>query len=195
LLVLGAAGICSFGVAAARILAAGSRTRLARIEPLRWWEIAVACLALRFYFTLGPGLGWDSHVRTGLLLGTHLVIALVAAANLRRPWRAGMAMALAGMLLNILVMATNGGLMPVSPETLVQVGNGHVLQRVSAGQALPRSKDVILPWEETRFAVLSDWLIIPGWRGSFSPGDFVVAAGIFLVMQAAVAMEHGRQPT
>jgi len=68
-------------------------------------------------------------------------------------------------------MVANGGLMPVSPQTLARSGNGHVLQRIAVGQPLPRSKDIILPPEQTRLALLSDWLTVPWRRGSFSPGD------------------------
>ena len=108
----------------------------------------------------------------------------MALANLRRRWMPVLA---TGLLMNLVVMAANGGLMPVSPETLARSGNGHVLQRVGPGQPLPRSKDIILPVEQTRLAFLSDVLVLPGRPGSFSPGDVLIASGAFLVLQAAVA--------
>jgi hypothetical protein len=183
-----------FAVAAVRVVAAGGRTsRLLRIEPVRWWQVAAACFALQLFLTLGPGWAWDARLRTGLILATHVVVVVVAAVNVRRPWRAGMAIALAGLLLNLAVMVANGGLMPVSPQTLARPGNGYVLQRLSVGQPLPHSKDVILAPEQTRLALLSDWLTVPWRRGSFSPGDVLIAVGAFVVLQAAVSKEHGRK--
>jgi Family of unknown function (DUF5317) len=153
---------------------------------LRWWPVAPACAAVQLYLMLGRGVDPSAPWRTALLWGTYAVLAAVMLINLRRRW---MWLFAAGLLLNAIVMAANGGLMPVSPETLVRAGNGHVLARLAVGQPLPRSKDVILPAEDTRLAFLSDVLVLPGQPGSFSPGDAFIAVGIFLVLQASAAQE------
>lgn len=185
-----------FAIAAARVVAAGGRTyRLPRVVPVRWWQVAAACFALQLFLVLGPGGGWDPRLRTSLILATHVAVVVVAAVNVRHPWRAGMAIVLGGLLLNLAVMVANGGLMPVSPETLARSGSGHVQQRIPVGQPLPRSKDIILAPEQTRLALLSDWLTVPWRRGSFSPGDVLIAAGAFCVLQAAVSQGHGWQTT
>jgi hypothetical protein len=173
-------------LACVRLLAARGPIsgRAAGIATLRWWPLAAACVALQWYLALGPGLEWPAPWRAATILATQAAVTAVALANLRLRWMSVLA---AGLLMNLVVMAANGGLMPVSPETLARSGNGHVLQRVGPGQPLPRSKDVILPVEQTRLALLSDVLVLPGRPGSFSPGDVLIAAGAFLVLQAAVA--------
>ena len=92
---------------------------------------------------------------------------------------------LAGMALNFAVMAANGGLMPVSPETLVRGGHGHLLARTAIGGPLPSSKDVVLLPEQTQLELLSDRIVVPFWRGSFSLGDGLIAAGIVFALYAA----------
>ena len=105
---------------------------------------------------------------------------MVLLRNLRFP---GMRWLMAGMALNFLVMDANGGLMPVSPETLIHGGREHVLAR-NTDQALSK-KNVILLEEATRLALLSDRLVVPGQRGAFSVGDVLIAVGLVVALRAA----------
>ena len=148
---------------------------------LHWWPVAATALALQIYLTWGAGLQLEAAWRIGTLWGTHAVIAVVLLRNLRFP---GMHWLLAGMALNFLVMAANGGLMPVSPETLIRGGREQVLARNTIGEPLTK-KNVILPEEETRRALLSDRLVVPGQRGAFSVGDVLIAVGIVVALGAA----------
>jgi len=164
------------------VVARLGRGQTMAIPPLRWWWLALAGFALQLALTLTPGPGWDSPWRIGLLVAAQVLVAAVVAANRHLRW---IWIVLAGVLLNTLVMVANGGLMPISPETLQHSGNAHVLARVPVGAPLPRSKDIILPEEQIRLAFLADRISMPGRPGSFSAGDVLIAGGMVLVLAAA----------
>ena len=83
-----------------------------------------------------------------------------------------------GILLNVLVMVTNGGWMPITPATYHYVHPGEMA--VEVGARAPDSKNIVLPRGETNLWILSD--IIPvflPWRGwAMSVGDVLLIAGI-----------------
>jgi len=117
-----------------------------------------------------------------LHLATYAVLLAVVLANRRLT---GMPLLALGLGMNVLAMGANGGLMPVAPEVLA-VRHGEV--RIAPGQHIPRSKDVLLPREQTRLWWITDCLVSPPWlplpeRLIFSPGDLVIAGGVVLVVQ------------
>lgn len=175
-------------LAVARLLLGGPAGGIAAPgRPLRWLPVAAVALVLQVWLTWGAGGPLAGPGRVAALWLTHGVLAVVLVANLRRP---GMAWLLAGMGLNFLVMAANGGLMPVSPETLVRGGREHVLAQPSASGdngVIQRKKNVVLREEETRFALLSDRLVVPGHPGAFSAGDVLIAVGIVHALWATGA--------
>jgi hypothetical protein len=186
-----AAGI-GLTLAAARLLLgrpaigpAGAEAAITSGQSLRWWPAAVVALLIQVLLTWWAAGSLVGPWRVAALWATHAVLASVILANLRRP---GMGWLLAGMALNFLVMAANGGLMPVSPETLARGGREHVLARAGDGgayaQAQPK-KNLILREDETRLALLSDRLVVPGHPGAFSAGDVLIAAGIVVALGAA----------
>ena len=159
---------------------------------LRWWQLAAVALAAQLLLVQGRLATPPDEWRLGVLWATHVVLAAVLAVNLMMP---GMRWLLTGMLLNILVMGANGGFMPVSPETLVRGGRAQVLDHTALGEPTRGNKDVLLREEETRFALLSDRLVIPGQRGSFSAGDVLIAAGIVVTLYRSVEpMRISRTP-
>lgn len=175
--------LSGLAIGAARVAVARySRDQAVAIPPLRWWWLALAGLALQLALTLTPGPGWASPWRIGLLVAAQVLVAAVVAANWHLRW---IWIVLAGVVLNTLAMVANGGLMPISPETLQHSGNAHVLAHVPVGAPLPRSKDVILPEEQIRLAFLADRISMPGRPGSFSAGDVLIACGMVLVLAAA----------
>jgi hypothetical protein len=104
-----------------------------------------------------------------------------------------------GLFLNLLVIVLNGGLMPISPETLSQLRpHAQPSEDWQFGQWLRGSKDIVLPEEETRLAWLSDRFLLPDWapnRLGFSLGDVLISMGAFwLLWQAggspATASQH-----
>lgn len=83
-----------------------------------------------------------------------------------------------GAALNLVVVAANGGRMPVAPE-LAARGSHILVDQGIVGQYVLMGPDTHLNW-------LADWLALPGPLGTwlpeaYSPGDLVVALGIAVV--------------
>jgi hypothetical protein len=93
---------------------------------------------------------------------------------LNRQYR-GLWVLAAGAGLNLLAMAVNGGLMPISPSSLHALGDprGHV------GMALALSKDRLLGDGVAHLAFLDDRLtfVVGGLHVACSPGDLLVVIG------------------
>jgi len=99
----------------------------------------------------------------------------------------------AGLVLNLLVISMNGGLMPISPETVAQLTPEHSAEVWQSGDRLGWSKDIILTRANTRLWWLSDHFLTPAWfqhRIAFSPGDVLIALGAFWFLWA-----QGAPPT
>jgi hypothetical protein len=85
-----------------------------------------------------------------------------------------------GLLLNLSVIVANGGLMPISPETMTIVHGTHV-QEALESRAFG-SKDIMLPVDETKLEWLADRFTVPDqWpiQFAFSLGDVFIAVGAF----------------
>lgn len=90
-----------------------------------------------------------------------------------------------GLCCNLLVIVSNGGLMPMSPATLSRLVSPERATTWEIGERLGRTKDRLLPEEETHFALLSDRMTLPKWMGyavAYSVGDLVIALGAFLLL-------------
>jgi hypothetical protein len=97
-----------------------------------------------------------------------------------------------GLLLNLAVISANGGLMPVSPETL-KIVHGVQVEAVIGSRALG-SKDIVLPVEQTRLEWLGDRFTVPEElpiQFAFSAGDLLLAVGAFWALWVGGAV---RQP-
>ncbi len=91
----------------------------------------------------------------------------------------------AGLVLNLLVIATNGGLMPISPETVRKVYPDVPVELWQVGERLGNGKDIVLLPSMTRFWFLSDRFLLPDWinyRVAFSLGDIFIALGAFWLL-------------
>lgn len=96
----------------------------------------------------------------------------------------GMPALLAGLLLNLIVMAANGGWMPISPEVASRVLGEDVHNSVALGERFGQ-KDILLPLQEMRLGFLSDRFLLPAWspyQAAFSAGDILIAAGVFWLL-------------
>jgi hypothetical protein len=91
--------------------------------------------------------------------------------------RAGLGLAAAGIVLNMAVMAANGGSMPVSPTTLRSMAG----VEVASGTELLLSKDRVLRDDQARLPWLGDRVLLPGplaRLAAWSIGDFLLLAGV-----------------
>ncbi|MHB1417171.1 MAG: DUF5317 domain-containing protein, partial [Chloroflexota bacterium] len=115
----------------------------------------------------------------------YLLLGVVIVANRRLP---GMLVVGLGVLMNFLVIAANGGYMPIAPEALVAQGQ-HALAAAETGTHVAGSKDAVVEREQTRLWFLSDVITTPGipfWQRSFSVGDVVLAVGLFCLVQGGM---------
>jgi hypothetical protein len=97
---------------------------------------------------------------------------------------AGIGLLAIGLALNLLVMAANGGFMPISPATASHIFPPEIMSRFAEGDRFSY-KDVLLATEQTRLPWLSDVFFPPGgfpYQFAFSPGDLLIAAGAFWLL-------------
>jgi hypothetical protein len=160
-------------------LLAGFATR-GRIDNLaqlhfRWPWLVVAVLAVRAAAVLTPLRGVEG-VQYVYAAG---LAALVAWALWHVNRVAGIWLVAAGSALNLVVIAANGGRMPVAPELA-----GSLVQRGHIGQYVVMATGTHLNW-------LADWISLRGLTGwgpleAYSPGDLLVALGIAAITAQAM---------
>jgi hypothetical protein len=179
LLILLAASLLVFA------LRGGTARDLAALR-LRWGGLVLASCAVQLGVMYGlplvsPWLEW----RGALLMLSYLCLVIALVANWRLPW---LPILIIGTGLNFAVMAANGGLMPVAPETLLEARMVRLAPGLAPGTPVAGTKDVVLPREQTRLAYLADvfvWPAVPR-RAVFSAGDVLIALGAAMLLQAMV---------
>ena len=164
------------GLARARI---SSRSFL--LNPPGWvWLLCAAVFlqATAFYIPATRRLmpDWLASI---FLVGTQICLLAFIWLNREQP---GFILLGAGLALNLLVIITNGGWMPVSPHVVAQLSPNMQSTDLVSGMRVGWSKDILLLPSETRLGWLSDCLILPSWfpqRAAFSLGDILIASGAF----------------
>ncbi len=180
------------------LLRSGTLAGLARLRLKSVWLVPLA-VAVQLYAIFAPAgpaplerwhLPWtSSYVWYGwpavLVTGSTLLLAIVIVRNLSVP---GMRLVAAGVACNLLVIVANGGLMPVAPQSLVAARLIEHADAVVLESKRPSAKDVVLRPEDTRFAILSDWLVTPPVprQKILSIGDVLVAVGLGVVVVRAM---------
>lgn len=173
------------------LLRGGDLRRLA-VLPVHLGWLAVVCLIAQLYVIYSPvdKLEAERSVHATLLIGSSVALLLVVWANRRLP---AMAIIGIGLFLNLVVMAANGGFMPVSREATMAAGTRSVQDAYQEGDRLPRSKDVLLSQADTQLWILSDVIVAPQPLARvYSFGDIVVGAGVFVLLQAATVTRKNR---
>jgi len=116
-----------------------------------------------------------------LLISSSIVLLGFSILNIQKP---GFWPICIGFLLNFLVIALNGGFMPISMATVKKLTPGSDFPWM-IGQRFGFSKDIILSPEMTRLAFLSDRFTITnvlGYNVAFSLGDIFIAIGVILLL-------------
>jgi hypothetical protein len=93
-------------------------------------------------------------------------------------------------------MTTNGGFMPISPQTASHLVSEDLLQDAQSGSRFG-TKDILLRPEDTRFEWLTDRFLPPAWfpyQVAFSLGDVFIAFGAFwLLAKPGSSMQFTKQ--
>ena len=106
----------------------------------------------------------------------------------------GMPILMIGLVLNLLVIAANGGWMPISPAMAGNLPGGSDAQQAALGSRFGQ-KDVLLLPEDTRLEFLSDRFLLPGWlhyATAFSLGDVFIAVGAFWLLARPRAAQNSK---
>ena len=122
----------------------------------------------------------DSLVAASLLASQILLLGF-AWLNRRIP---GMSILICGVLLNLIVMVTNHGFMPISPQTAGHLVSKNSLLDIPLGSRIG-PKDILLHPQDTRFEWLADRFLTPAWfpsKVAFSLGDVFIAIGAFWML-------------
>lgn len=145
---------------------------------LRLAPLAIAGLALQMLTFLGIGnVPALAFAVVPLYLLSMLLLCIWVALNWRIP---GMALIAAGLLMNLLAVAANGGQMPVSPEAARLAGRYEDL----AGSDPAVSKHVVAVEGQTRLWPLIDIIGVPAgvpFAPVWSIGDLVLTLGIAIL--------------
>lgn len=117
-----------------------------------------------------------------VLVSSQLLLLLFVWLNRRQPgfWVLGL-----GLLLNFIVIVLNGGLMPISPETVRKIYPNVSESQWQVGRRLGNGKDIVLTAAGTRLEFLADRFVLPGWFSypvAFSAGDVLIALGAFWLL-------------
>jgi len=164
------------------------------IPPVdRPWLALLAVLPQLAVFYLPRTRGNISQPLVAVVLSSSLVLLLLFVwCNRRYPpfWVMG-----AGLLMNLVVIALNGGLMPLSPETLERMYPGLPSDTWKVGQRVGSSKNILLPVSSTRLEFLADRFFLPNWAPNvvvFSLGDVLIAAGVIWFLWQAGGPEFSQ---
>lgn len=189
-MILAAAFALALVIASAR---GGSVRRLGSL-PLRWGGIALLAFGLQIYLIYFPEPNAQGlfSPRVAILGISYILLFAVIWQNrsLTGIWLIGL-----GLASNFLVMLLNGGYMPITAESLAQVGHAGNIVGIGPGARVSGTKDIVLPREATLAWWLSDIFVVPPpfpIPSVFSFGDVLIALGTFWLVQSAILVTSDR---
>jgi len=144
------------------------------------WLVPVAFLPQWLAFFLPATQRFvTADMAAAALVSSQSFLLVFAWLNRKRPgfWALG-----TGLALNLLVITHNGGLMPISPETVMRLAPDAPSAAWHIGARLGTTKDIVLPVAAMRLWWLSDRFVVSSphpWRAAFSLGDVFIASGAF----------------
>ena len=152
------------------------------------WLVLIAFLPQWFAFYLPPTRRSipDQWAIVALVISQFLLLAFVGLNSYQQRFRNlfGFWLLGVGLILNLSVILLNGGLMPISPESVSRLVPDAIPGSWQIGSRLGTGKDIVLAVEQTRLWWLSDRFLLPlpGRDVIFSLGDVLIAAGAFFVL-------------
>jgi len=187
-LVLGIAAGWLGGLVRSRIT--GQPYRVPELKKI--WLVLAAVLPQLLIFQIPFTAKWfSSSWAAGVLVASQLVLLVFTWFNRDR---VGIIILGLGLALNLLVIAFNGGLMPIAPETVLALYPEIPLSAWQIGFRPGRSKNILLPVEDTRLAWLSDSILLPEWfpwTRALSPGDLLIVLGVFWLLAVEAPKQSG----
>jgi hypothetical protein len=161
------------------LLRAWAKGRRLRVPNLSFtWLALVAYLPqfLAFQFRASRKLIPDEWAASILVL-TQILLLVFAWLNRRQPgfWLLGL-----GLACNLAVILLNGGLMPISPETVARLAPEASETLWQVGERLGNGKDIVLESSQMRLGWFADRFLLPDWfpySVAFSLGDVLIALG------------------
>lgn len=174
----------------------GGTVRGLAFLPMRGRRVVLVAFLMQLPVLYFPAEKASSHLnfQRYLLFLSYLLILAIVWKNRRLSGFRAIGL---GLLLNLTVMIANGGFMPIQPRVLESFGHQHMATKMESGYRVLHSKDVLLTREETHLWILSDVfafdppLLSPT---AFSPGDVLIAAGAFLLIQSAMLSSPATRP-
>ncbi len=174
-----------FGLIAGAIRASIGKRAFVIPNLVGVWLVIVAFIPQWVIFFLPLGQGWASdEIAAAALVTSQCLLLLFTWLNraLFAFWVLGL-----GLILNLLVIGANGGLMPISPETLQRAELALPTEELEIGERVGGSKDILLPAEQTHFEWLADRFVLPNrlpFNFAYSAGDVFIAVGAFWLLWA-----------
>ena len=153
--------------------------------------VALLALCVQLIALRAP-LGNDDLPRRLLLVSSYLLLLTFVAFNITR---IGIAVIGAGLLLNFIAILANGGLMAITPETILK--SGTLPDDAVVGEWLPGSKDILLERADVHLWFLTDrlvWDSISSVFRAFSIGDVIIVVGFAITLLDILLPRWGTVP-
>ena len=172
--------VIGLGLGIARALISGRAFAVPEVRMI--WLVFIGFLPqfFVFFWTVTRELITNNRIAAIALVSSQLLLLVFALVNRKQPgfWLLGI-----GLLLNLAVILANGGLMPITPETMAQLAPpGEQTDLLfPPGSRLGTTKDVVLNADDTRLWPLSDIFLFPQsipLRFAFSLGDVFISVGV-----------------
>jgi hypothetical protein len=165
---------------AAGLLRARIQRRSYQVPEFKWFWLAFLALLPQW---LAFGLPVTRSIlniewAATALIGSQVILLGFAWINRTQPgfWLLGI-----GLMMNLAVIALNGGLMPIPPEAVAHLAKANPELVWQVGERLGTGKDIVLNAEATKLWFLSDrFILLPGGLGFqvvYSLGDIFIAFG------------------
>jgi len=149
----------------------------------QWWLVFLAVIPQLFAFSIPATQShFNSFWARIILISSQLILLLFIWFNRHE---LPILIVGAGLMLNLLVIAVNGGWMPMSPETLLKLRPNLAGESIFSGVRVGFGKDFLMNPSATHLWLLSDIFVLPAWfpyRVAFSLGDALVALGMIGVL-------------